>query len=171
MKEWPSNFWAAQFDWDWCGVSGQYRKFFCTEQAFMFAKAQYFGDLGTAEEIMKVTDPWKAKHLGRQVKPYDDFKWSQVRFDYMYSCNLAKYSQNNYLYQWLLNPQYDGLTWVELSLDRIWGCGMSQSTHSIEDFDDETSWTGQNLMGKVITKVRKTLVDYNRKIAACCRSY
>lgn len=169
MNEWPSNFWAAQFIWDWCGLSGQYQKFFCTEQAFMYAKAQYFGDLDTADEIMKVDDPRKAKQLGRQVKSYDDDKWSQVRFDYMYSCNWAKYSQNNYLYQWLLDSKYNDLTWVELSLDRIWGCGMSRSTHSLDDFDDEFSWTGQNLMGQVITKVRKSLINNENKLSSICK--
>ena len=39
--EWPSNFMKTSFIWE---AFGEKHKFFCTEQAFIWAKAKYFND-------------------------------------------------------------------------------------------------------------------------------
>ena len=37
--EWPSNFWRTKFTWK---AFGEEHEFFCTEHAFMWAKAKIF---------------------------------------------------------------------------------------------------------------------------------
>ena len=49
--EWPSNFKSTSFEWE---AFGEKHKFFCTEQAFMWAKAKYFGDKDIADRIQKL---------------------------------------------------------------------------------------------------------------------
>lgn len=48
--EWTSNFAKTKFIWE---AFGEKHEFFCTEQAFMWAKAMYFNSLAEAKEILK----------------------------------------------------------------------------------------------------------------------
>lgn len=158
-KEWLSNFRKTDFQYDYNG-EGNPRRFFCTEQAFMYCKARYFNDLETAEKIMKTTVPMDAKSLGREVRNYDDSKWDKVRYDYMRDVNLARFTQDGWLNEKILNPEYDGKTFVEASpVDRIWGVGIALEDDAIFD---ERNWTGRNLLGKALTEVRNTLKKHAR---------
>jgi ribA/ribD-fused uncharacterized protein len=148
FTEWPSNFYYTTIEY-----KGQ--KFFCSEQAFMWEKAKYFKDEETASLILMVDTPMKAKQLGRKVRNYVDSEWDKVRFDVMYEVNLAKFSQNDELKRKLLDPKFDGKTFVEASpYDNIWGIKIGLGDARLHD---EKNWMGQNLLGKVITKVRETL--------------
>ena len=151
--EWPSNFKATSFEWE---AFGEKNKFFCTEQAFMWAKAKYFGDETSASKIILANTSMECKMLGRLVKNYDDAKWNLVRYSFMYDVNMCKYTQDKELQAKLLDKQFDGKTFVEASpTDRIWGVGLAQNDNRIED---PTNWKGQNLLGKVITQVRETII-------------
>ena len=151
--EWPSNFCKTSFVWEKFGESNH---FFCTEQAFMWAKAKTFGDDESAKKILAVKDnPMECKKLGRGVKNYDDAEWAKVRYDIMVEVNYARFSQDLNLLKKILNPDFEGKTFVEASpIDRIWGIGFAQADAP----DDESKWHGQNLLGKVITQVRKELL-------------
>lgn len=155
--EWPSNFKDTSFTWK---AFGESHHFFCTEQAFMWAKAKYFGDEETAKEILKLksegNNPMWCKQCGRWVKGYDDEKWSLARYSFMLEVNMCKYTQDKKLQAKLLDPQFDGKFFVEASpTDFIWGCGLAQQDPKIID---EKNWTGKNLLGQVITNVRKTII-------------
>lgn len=152
--EWPSNFRKTHFKWS---AFGEEHDFFCTEQAFMWAKAKYFGDEDVAKAILSETsDPMTCKHLGRMVSNYNDKKWDLVRYSFMYDVNMCKYTQDKELQAKLLDKRFDGRTFVEASpTDRIWGVGLAQNDNRIED---PTNWKGQNLLGKVITHVRETII-------------
>ena len=148
--EWPSNFFRTSFTY-----KGQ--KFFCSEQAFMWEKAIKFDDQATAKKILAASTPMEAKNLGREVKNYVDSEWDKVRFDVMFDVNMAKYSQNEKLKKKLLDPKFDGKTFVEASpYDGIWGIKIGMGDARLHD---DTNWNGQNLLGKVITKVRETLLN------------
>jgi len=151
--EWPSNFCKTQFTWD---AFGERHSFFCTEQAFMWAKAKYFNDDASAQAILaEKNDPWVCKMIGRGVKNYDDAKWNLVRRSFMFDVNLEKYKQDAKLQKKLLDSQFDNLEFVEASpTDRIWGIGRAQSDPKAED---KANWKGQNLLGQVITQVREVL--------------
>lgn len=130
-----SNFHPCSFTWEG-------RKFNCSEQAFMWAKATYFKDDETAIKIMSESDPKKIKKLGRTVKDFNDEEWSIVRYNFMLSINMAKYSQNEDLKNILLST--GNQTIVEDSpYDYIWGIGKNG--------------VGQNLLGKVLMETRDWL--------------
>ena len=75
--EWPSNFCETNFKWE---AFGEKPTFFCTEQAFMWAKAKYFGDDTSALKIIaEQKSPMACKLFGRLVENYDDKRWSLVR--------------------------------------------------------------------------------------------
>ena len=147
--EWPSNFFRAPF-------THKNQNFFCSEQAFMWEKAIKFNDQETAKKILAATTPMEAKNLGREVKNYVDFVWDKVRFDVMFEVNLAKYSQNEDIKRRLLDKKFDGKTFVEASpYDGIWGIKIGMGDARLHD---DKNWNGQNLLGKVLTKVRDTLL-------------
>ena len=151
FKEWPSNFKAA-FEWEYMGKK---HKFFCTEQAFMWAKAMKFGDAAIAAKILNADNPMLCKMYGREVENYVEGEWEEVRYEIMRDVNLEKYRQNSDLREKLLDPKFDGKTFVEASpYDRIWGVGLAQDDPAI---DDERNWKGRNLLGKAITEVRDIL--------------
>lgn len=159
-KEWPSNFRTCRFEYT-SMFTGETREFFCTEQAFMWEKANRFGDTATAERIMKAETPMTAKELGRTVKPFDTEEWDKVRYEVMYRVNLEKYRQDDELRGKLLDPKFDGKTFVEASpVDSIWGICMPMGT---DEIDDERNWQGRNLLGKVITDVRKQIKEESGK--------
>lgn len=150
-----SNFTRCSFTWEYMGES---HKFFCTEQAFMWAKAKFFGDSVAAKRILDVIgDPMECKKLGRLVKNYDDEKWSEVRYNVMRDANFARFNQCTYHQNKFLDPEFDGKTFVEASpVDGIWGIKMGIKDEGVLD---ERNWRGQNLLGKALTEIRKQLKD------------
>ena len=148
-----SNFAKCKFTWEYMGES---HEFFCTEQAFMWAKARLFNDPVMSKAILaEKDDPMECKHCGRWVQGYDDAKWAEVRYNIMRDVNFAKYSQYEPFRNKILNPEFDGKTFVEASpSDGIWGIKMSIKEKGVLD---ERNWNGQNLLGKAITEVREKL--------------
>ena len=65
-----------------------------------------------------------------------------------------KFSQNESLKKKLLNPKWSAQGFVEGSpYDRSWGIGVHYKGAS----DDESTWRGENLLGKVLNEVRELL--------------
>ena len=146
--EWPSNWFKCHFT-----VDGN--EFFNSEQYFMYVKAITFGDTEVAEEILvKGKNPKVAKALGRKVKNYDDKVWNEKRYQVMVEANMHKFSQNEELKALLLNEEWRDKGFVEASpYDKIWGLGVGEAEAS----DDESTWKGQNLLGKALDEVREKL--------------
>lgn len=150
-KGFMSNFTQTRFPWTYAD-SGEH-EFLCTEQAFMWAKAKFFGDEETAKEILLVgDDPMSCKNWGRAVKNYDDEKWNIVRYDIMKAVNIQKYLWDENLRNKLLDPMFEGKLFVEASpFDGIWGIKMGMNDKGVED---PGNWKGLNLLGQIITEVR-----------------
>lgn len=127
-------------------------RFRTSEQGFMYDKAMYFGDAEIAKEILLAKTPWEAKKLGRKVRGFDEYKWSQQREECMYNNCYAKFNQNEHLKRLLLGTA--GKRLVEASSrDKIWGIGhnMNFAPHS------NPRYWGLNLLGKTLDKVRDQL--------------
>lgn len=139
-----SNFYPCEFEFN-------DKMFNFSEQCFMYQKALLFNDFGVAEQILDETDVRKIKALGRKVKDFDNELWDKHNEDFMYNACYAKFSQNDELKDFLLNTGNREI--VEASpVDSIWGIGFS-SDKAMENIN---KW-GQNLLGKILMKVREVL--------------
>lgn len=141
-----SNFHEAHFSLDG-------HEFSTSEQYFMWRKAMTFGDEQIAQEILEAETPKAAKKLGRKVKGYDEVVWAKVREEVMETACYAKFTSNEELKKLLLS--YPGKEFVEASpYDKIWGIGLGEMEAAEKD---EKEWPGQNLLGKVLGKVRERI--------------
>lgn len=129
--------------------------FFSSEQAFMFRKAELFGDFEIAEKILKVENSFLAKDLGRSVSNFDENIWNINKFNLMVWANILKFSQNQEIFRQLLATGNKLL--VEASpTDLVWGVGLEEDDDKILDC---VKWRGQNLFGRALNEVRSVLRD------------
>ena len=128
-------------------------KYYTAEQYMMSQKALLFNDKETNNIIMKEKDPRTYKKLGRLVKNFSPEIWDKNKFEIVVNGNIAKFSQNEDLKQFLLNTKDKIL--VEASPhDKIWGIGMDEND---KDILNPTKWKGENLLGKALMKTRDCL--------------
>jgi hypothetical protein len=82
---------------------------------------------------------------------------TKKKFEAVIKGNIAKFSQNEKLKEFLLNTQEKIL--VEASpYDKIWGIGMDEND---KDILDPSKWKGENLLGKALMKVREIIKKEN----------
>ena len=109
------------------------------------------GDEETAVHIMSEADPGRQKGLARNIKG-DIQKWTSEANTITYKAIKAKFEQNPSLRQYLLASDQKELG--EASQDPVWGIGSSlRNPHSL----DCNTWTGKNLLGKLLMKARHEL--------------
>lgn len=141
-----SQWFMAGFDVD--GV--HYR----TAEHFMMAgKARLFDDAAALQRILDAASPVDVKAIGREIVGYDDSVWRAQRWSVVVNANLAKFSQDDQLKQFLLGTGDQIL--VEASpVDAIWGIGMAASD---PDVANPAAWKGLNLLGFALMEVRDIL--------------
>ena len=119
----------------------------------MAEKAKLFGDNGSAKRIVAAGNPGEAKKLGREVKGFEENRWFQHRFEIVVKGNLAKFSQNSELMEFLLNTGNRVL--VEASpADKVWGIGLASHDPLAKN---PNFWKGLNLLGFALMEVRDLL--------------
>lgn len=123
------------------------------EQYMMFNKAIVFNDRESASKILGETNPKLIKQYGRQVKNYNETKWSQIKELIVYKGNLAKFTQNSDLAKKLLDTG-NSIIAEASPYDKIWGIGLSENDPKAQVPNE---WKGENLLGKALMKVRDTL--------------
>ncbi|MEO0615547.1 MAG: NADAR family protein [Pseudomonadota bacterium] len=127
------------------------RRFATAEHFMMFRKAEVFGDRGIAAKVLDAQSPGEAKALGRQVQGFDVPTWLEFRWDIVVEANVAKFSQNAALQQYLLGTGERVL--VEASpVDAIWGIGMDKAAAMHVHPKD---WQGENLLGFALMEARE----------------
>ena len=146
-SDWPSQWYPSEFT-----INGV--KYVNGEQFMMHKKALQFGDLVNAEKIMASEDPKVHKECGRAVVGFDDKIWSNMSFNVVFEGNLAKFSQNQDLADKLISTGEKKI--VECApYDKIWGNGLDITT-TLQTSEDQ--WPGENRLGKVLMKVRESLL-------------
>lgn len=125
------------------------------EQFMMAQKAKLFGDDEIFQKILHSSHPKEVKALGRLVKKYQEDVWQQHRFAIVVAGNVAKFSQNQDLKQFLLGTGERVL--VEASpVDKIWGIGLA-TDH--ENAEKPLQWKGLNLLGFALMQVRDQIAS------------
>lgn len=119
----------------------------------MYRKVLLFGDSEAAQRLLSANNPGEAKAIGREVKGFDQASWDAHRFEIVVSGNLAKFSSNPALREFLLNTGNRVL--VEASpVDKIWGVGLAEDNPACEN---PNLWKGANLLGFALMEVRDQL--------------
>lgn len=148
-------FWSGPFSqWYPSEFTVDGKKFVCAEQFMMYKKAEFFGDMETAEKIMQTLDPKIQKALGRKVRGFDVDGWNKNAKAFVYTGNYNKFTQNPNLMKKLFDTK--GTTLVEASpYDTIWGIGLRE-----DDLNalDRNKWRGTNWLGEVLTSLREDLM-------------
>jgi ribA/ribD-fused uncharacterized protein len=141
-----SQWWSAGFLVD--GV-----RYLTAEHFMMAEKARLFGDEEIRTQILQTPVPKTAKELGRQVRNFDEQVWAGVRFQLVVEGNVARFSQNRELGDYLLGTRERVLVEASPS-DRIWGIGLAAD--SAEAMNPE-QWRGLNLLGFALMEARRQL--------------
>ena len=123
------------------------------EQYMMYEKALLFQDQEAAEKILQTDDVAEIKALGRNVRNFDDKTWVKLREDIVYAGVLEKFRQNPELAEKLGKTGEEIIAECAVN-DRIWGIGLSMKDENRYCSD---KWRGQNLLGKVLMRVRKDI--------------
>lgn len=119
----------------------------------MAEKARLFGDEASHRAIVQAPTPAEAKKLGARVGGFSEETWLQHRFDIVVRGNLARFTQNSELGEFLAKTGDQVL--VEASpIDRIWGIGLAEGDPRCQHPEQ---WQGLNLLGFALMEVRSRL--------------
>lgn len=121
----------------------------------MYRKAKLFKANSIAEQILYAKTPDECKKLGRSRDiPFDDKVWDENKMQIFKEILLDKF-KNPSLKRQILST--GDRKFAEASpYDKIWGIGIRE-THP--DVLDESKWKGQNLLGEILTEVKKELIN------------
>ena len=123
------------------------------EHYMMARKAALFGDAAIEARVIAAKLPAEVKKLGRLVANFDSATWQAAREAIVFDGNLAKFSQNPPLRQFLLSSS-DSIIVEASPVDPIWGVGLAADDAGIAA---PAGWKGLNLLGYALMKVRAAL--------------
>ena len=140
-----SNFYPSKFQ-----VNDE--NFNCAEQYLTIAKARLFNDHETVQKLFECNIPSIQKKIAKSITHYDHKTWIQESESLVYDGILAKFSQSDYLRQFLLSTGSTLL--VEASSDPVWGIGLTMTDPKIWDTRNHAKG---NKLGKILMKIRTEL--------------
>lgn len=133
---------------------GCYFTFNCAEQYLMAKKAALFLDWESVNKILDEKHPRRQQQLGREVKNFCQLTWEKVREIIWHQVLYDKFTQNDHLKNYLTSiPKWTIIAESSIE-DKIYGNGLSINDPAAFD---TRNWTGQNLLGKILMKVRDNL--------------
>lgn len=144
---------ACLSQWYDCRFEAEGALYHTTEQYMMAQKAVLFRDMETCARIMASDNPRDYKALGREVQHFEPEAWDQAKYDIVLRGNLAKFSQNPELWQYL-DSTGDSVLVEASPYDGIWGVKLSIDDPRIED---PAQWSGENLLGFALMETRDIL--------------
>ena len=129
--------------------------YYATAEHYMMAEKARLFDASKVEQIINAKSPGEAKALGREVDDFNQELWDSVSFDIVVKGNLAKFSQNEEIKEFLLAGKNRVL--VEASpKDIVWGIGLSEDDKEAEN---PYKWRGLNKLGFALMVVRDKLLE------------
>lgn len=124
--------------------------FTCAEQYLWFKAAEMFNDEDSANKILESKDPAEQKGLSRNIKNFDVSVWDGAKEKIIEKALRAKFGQNEHLNEKLQATRGKSIG-EATRRDTVWGIGMNLGH---KDVLDCSKWSGNNLLGKVLTRVR-----------------
>lgn len=125
----------------------------------MAKKARLFHDDDALQKIMQAYDPMNQKKMGRRVQGYVDALWKEHCLNTVVRGNVAKFSQNEKLRDFLLSTGDKIL--VEASpKDSVWGIGLGEES---PEAINPRRWSGTNLLGFALMEVRDIIKNQDVK--------
>ena len=141
-----SQWYACKFEVD--GVM-----YHTAEQYMMAQKAILMGDTATCREIMAAFNPREYKKLGRKVRNFDPVLWDREKYNVVLRGNLAKFSQNPRLLEFL-DSTGDSVLVEGSPYDAIWGVKLESKDPRVLN---PNQWRGENLLGFALMETRDIL--------------
>jgi len=153
------------------GLHSKDGPFWCVNQELHYRKAILFGDEEVANLILaERDDAAKIKQLGREVKYYDDNKWTEVRYDVARDAVESKFRSDDKLKKMLVETE--GKIIVEAATDRAWGIGLVEFCSTSDEGEAKkgakngdncwevhpSEWSGLNLLGRCLMDARERLL-------------
>ena len=142
------NFHEASFGVDWI-------KFNSSEQYIQYQKAKLFSDERAIRKILESSTALECKSISKEIINFDPIVWRDCAASKCEEGITAKFVQNPVLLKLLVSTGDKVL--VECAYDHLWGSGIPMHE---ENCFKEQDWSGENLLGKLLMKVR----DDNRDI-------
>jgi ribA/ribD-fused uncharacterized protein len=141
-----SQWWPAPFS-----IGEQ--EFPTAEHFMMHSKAVLFEDMERADEILNTESCEEVKRIGGEVENFDEQLWTEHRFAVVLRGNLAKFSQNQPLKEYIMSTTEKII--VEASpVDPVWGIGLSEEEARKTP---PSEWKGLNLLGFALMRTRSLL--------------
>jgi ribA/ribD-fused uncharacterized protein len=128
-------------------------KFDSVERILQWSKALFAQQPLKAAQIRKAKGPAECKSIGDSINVKEEAWLAQAKQIVYRACRL-KFSQNELCKQFLLNTGNDAL--AEAGPNKVWGIGLKMSS---PDAYDKNKWQGQNILGEILTAVRKNLTE------------
>jgi ribA/ribD-fused uncharacterized protein len=125
------------------------REFSCNEQFFQYSKALHFGDQEIAQKILQESNPYQMMSLAKSIKNFKHAVWQEQAERTLMRANEVKYRQHDVARDALLATGQKKLG--EASSNKFYGTGIGLLSN---DACDSTKWSGKNLMGCILTKIR-----------------
>ena len=146
---------ACLSQWYPCDFAVDGVRYHTTEQYMMAQKALLFEDSETHERIMQADHPADYKALGRAIRHFDEEKWNAHKDQIVLAGNIAKFSQNPELKDFLLGTG-DSVLAEASPYDCIWGIGLGMDDPLA---GNPNHWRGENLLGFVLMETRDILAS------------
>ncbi|KAH7400770.1 hypothetical protein DE146DRAFT_474993 [Phaeosphaeria sp. MPI-PUGE-AT-0046c] len=148
----PGGFLSQWYDSPFTDASGSV--YATAEMYMMVRKARLFNDEGTAQKMLKTTNPKTHRALGRTVENFDEKQWDENKLQIVTEGSYLKFTTGDLaevLRRELMETGEREL--VEASpYDRIWGIGFTEG-----EAEKNRQWWGENLLGKALVAVRERL--------------
>ena len=119
------------------------------EQAYFHIMATHHKLYSLAAKILWSRDPYEIMQLGSQITA--DEEWNAKAEKVMYTCMTQKFRCNDDLREKLLST--GDMELIEATLNKKWGAAASLNSTLIKSHN----WTGDNLQGKLLMKIRDLL--------------
>ena len=124
-------------------------EFLTAEHYVQYQKALYFGDLVTANSILKSSTALDAKKLSYRIDNFNSHQWNANGYEICEKGVREKFEQNELLLNMLKTTKPKVL--AESSSDRIWGTGLPLCD---KDALDKMKWNGEGWLSRMLIGIR-----------------